>query len=158
MKKLFASIAMAAVAYAAHPYHGYYSYSWDGGSKGYQGANSGIAFTGFVNVQDAIDAYDFDDPWCCPDLKKPMLLSLGGWWPDGIFNERTLSAINSDAMDKIKKAGYSGIVYFVEQLQGNTGKMIGLFANSFKAAYDAKLSVIVTTPHSGPKWGGPLGK
>ena len=60
------------------PYYGYYAWNYGAGSTGTGVSNSGIAYTGLTRVSDAIVAYNPGTAECCPALKKPSLLCLGG--------------------------------------------------------------------------------
>lgn len=62
----------------------YYAWNWGDGSTGSAGANTGVNFTGLVDVQGAITGYT---QWCaCPALLKdndsemPWISIGGGNW------------------------------------------------------------------------------
>jgi hypothetical protein len=53
-------------------------------------------------------------------------------------------------MDAIKEAGYSGIIFDVENVDGTFDSINPLFDQAFRAAKRADLTVIVTVSHSAP--------
>lgn len=128
---------------------GYYSWNWGAGSKGPSGANAGTAFTGYTDPQKAIQYYTPGAAWCCPVLKGTKFITLGGGNSAGVFNADYLSAIGI-AADEIKNAGYQGVAFDVEEVDGSSSKLIPGFASAFKAMKDAGLKVQVTTSHSAP--------
>lgn len=109
----------------------------------------GCSFTGQVNVDQAIAGYTEGAAWCCPELAGQKLLTLGGGNSAGLFTASTLSAIAAD-VDKIKAAGFQGVMYDVEEVVGPSSTMSNLFAESFAAVKRAGLIVAVTTSHSAP--------
>ena len=80
------------------PYYGYYAWNWGAGSTGTSVSNSGVAFTGLNSVADALAAYTPGTAECCPALKKPSMLSLGGGNDKGIMSKDILDAIDDDAI------------------------------------------------------------
>jgi len=128
---------------------GYYSWNWGTGSAGPPGANAGCAFTGLIDVKKAISQYPLGASWCCPTLAGTKYLTLGGGNSAGIFNEAALTAIASSVAD-ITAAGYEGVMFDVEEVQGSSGTMVPAFANTFAAVKGAGLRVAVTTSHSAP--------
>jgi len=93
--KSLSVILLCAVATAAdlpNPMMSYYSWNWGKGSAGEKGANVGVAFTGLVKIQDAIDGYE--KYGCggkgCPPLVEPKLLSLGGGNSAGAISAQVL--------------------------------------------------------------------
>jgi hypothetical protein len=69
-----------------------------------------------------------------------------------MFDSNSLAAITGHCTGGatiFKQAGYSGIVYDVEEVVGDMS-MVGLFSQSFQACKQAGLAVIVTTSHSAP--------
>ena len=97
------------------PMYGYYSWNWGSGSTRPSKANVGIAFTGYSNVEIAVDGYPSGSSWCCPTLMTPKLITLGGGNSAGVFNKSALSGIESNIW-RIKQAGYSGVVFDVEEV------------------------------------------
>lgn len=81
-------------------------------------------------------------------MSGTKFLSLGGGDDSGSWSTSAVqgvtAAINSG---QIKNAGYSGVVYDIEQ--GDSG-LSSVFAASFAAAHSKGLQVIVTTSHSAP--------
>lgn len=128
---------------------GYYSWNWGGGSQGPSGdaASIGVSFTGLVDAHDAISQYS------TPPLKGSHFVSLGGGNAAGVFNPSNLAAITalcSQGGALFKQAGYVGIVYDVEEVDGDMS-MVNAFSQSFQACHQqAGLRVIVTTSHSAP--------
>jgi len=127
---------------------GYYSWNWGGGSQGPSGdaANFGVSFTGLIKVEDAISQYT------TPALKGTRYVSLGGGNAAGMFDANSLAAITAHCNGGgsiFKQAGYSGIVYDVEEVIGDMS-IVSSFSQSFQACKQAGLAVIVTTSHSAP--------
>lgn len=151
MKSLSGILLCAAAAAADLPFpmNGYYSWNWGSGSTGAVGANVGVAFTGLVDVGAAISGYTEGCAWCCPYLLKPKLLSLGGGNAAGMFTAQALSAIQND-ISSVTSAGYSGIVFDIEEVIGSSQTMIPIFAKTFADCKAAGLSVTVTVSHSAP--------
>eukprot|EP00040_Diaphanoeca_grandis_P019623 m.103749 g.103749 ORF g.103749 m.103749 type:complete len:260 (-) comp27515_c0_seq2:253-1032(-) len=128
---------------------GYYSWNWGKGSEGPPGATLGISFTGLVSVESAISGYDENASWCCPELHGSKILTLGGGNAAGVFSAETVQQITKD-MDKIPAAGYKGVAYDAEIIDGASATMIPLFAASFAKAKELGLMVIITVSHSAP--------
>jgi len=128
---------------------GYYSWNWGAGSTGPSGANMGCAFTGLIDVDQAIAQYSEGAAWCCPTLLGQKIITLGGGNSAGLFTEATLTTLSAKA-DAIKAAGYVGVMYDVEEVQGPSSTMAPLFSKSFQAMKSAGLLVMVTTSHSAP--------
>ena len=106
---------------------GYYSWNWGSGSAGPTDATVGVAFTGLVNVTQAVDQYTPGAAWCCPKLIGPEgkgFISIGGGNAAGGFSVETLAGITKD-MDYIVQSGqYSGIVFDVEICSGPSAGII----------------------------------
>jgi len=129
---------------------GYYSWNWGAGSTGPAGANAGAAFTGYTDVNIAVQYYPEGAAWCCPELKGEKWLTLGGGNSAGAFNAEALSKI-ALAVDYIKsKTDYVGVLFDVEIATGSSSIMVPAFATVFKAIKDAGLKVGVTISHSAP--------
>mmetsp|Transcript_16569 Transcript_16569/g.36654 ORF Transcript_16569/g.36654 Transcript_16569/m.36654 type:complete len:250 (-) Transcript_16569:118-867(-) len=128
---------------------GYYSWNWGAGSKGPAGANAGCAFTGLIDVDQAISQYSEGASWCCPALVGTKYITLGGGNSAGVFTAAALTAIEGSA-DKIKQAGYEGVMFDVEEVTGPSSTMVPAFAKAFAALKQGGLKVAVTTSHSAP--------
>jgi len=109
----------------------------------------GCSFTGLIDVDKAIAQYTEGASWCCPVLEGQKLLTLGGGNSAGLFTASTLTALTAKA-DTIKAAGFAGVMYDVEEVDGPSSTMAPLFAKSFVAMRNAGLIVAVTTSHSAP--------
>lgn len=131
------------------PMYGYYSWNWGSGSTGPSDANVGIAFTGYTDVTQAVSGYPTDASWCCPSLVTPKLITLGGGNAAGTFTAASLTSIEAN-LSQITAAGYSGVVFDVEEVTGSSSVMVPAFASAFAACQAAGLSVVITTSHSAP--------
>lgn len=149
------SFALAAAA--SHPGNatlpseliGYYSWNWGSGSVGPAGSNAGCAFTGLVDVKNAIAQYTEGAAWCCPTLHGTRYLTLGGGNSAGVFTASALRDIASSA-GLIQQAGYGAVMFDVEEIVGSSDSMIPIFQESFAALKKTGLIVAVTTSHSAP--------
>jgi len=128
---------------------GYYSWNWGSGSTGPPGANAGCAFTGLTDVTQAISQYTEGASWCCPDLVGTKFLTLGGGNSAGVFTVDSLSTI-SMAAKQILKAGYEGVMFDVEEVEGKSSKVVNGFKAAFKNLKAAGLTIAITTSHSAP--------
>eukprot|EP00948_MAST-09A_sp_MAST-9A-sp1_P003000 g3000.t1 len=133
---------------------GYYSWNWGKGSSGPSSVNPGdveigVAFTGLIDVENAIKAYTPGASWCCPELKGETFLSLGGGNAAGQFTKSALESIQAN-LNLVKKANYSGIILDVEEVSGSASDLIPLFQSIFKNAKALQLRTAVTTSHSAP--------
>jgi len=120
-------------------YLGYYSYTWDAGSVGPEGANLGVAFSGWVDPQQAIQ-------YSGPALKGTKYVSVGGGNDNGHFSASRLATITS-SIKTFTDAGFEGLCFDVEECDG------GLAADFEKAIAAAKaggMKVFVTVSHSAP--------
>ena len=131
---------------------GYYSWNWGTGSIGpaiYP--KVGIAFTGYVDVQTAIDGYN--SLYCnyCPKLsgENGPWITIGGGNDLGMYTKATLENVIRD-INLIKKANYSGVVFDIENVKGSSAEMIPLFRQAFARAKEWGLTTVVTTSHSAP--------
>ena len=132
---------------------GYYAWNWGAGSFGPSNANIGVAFTGLVDVKDAVDQYTPGVAWCCPHLIGPNdkgFISIGGGNAAGQFTVSSLAAIAKDMHYIVESEQYSGVIFDVEILIGDSAPLIKGFNKVFKAAKKAGLQVGVTTSHSAP--------
>ena len=75
------------------PLFGYYSWNWGTGSNGPSNANVGIAFTGYTDLQTALDGYDPATSWCCPELTNPKLITIGGGNQFGVITKSGLETL-----------------------------------------------------------------
>lgn len=125
------------------PIVGYYSWNWGGGSSGPSGANYGVAFTGLVDVEQAIAGYN------TPVLQGTHFLALGGGNAAGTFSSSVLHNIATNCAD-IATAGYHGVMFDVEVVTGTSEEVVPAFAAAFKACKEAELMVGITTSHSAP--------
>jgi len=129
---------------------GYYSWNWGAGSQGPPGANAGAAFTGYTDVQTAINYYPEGSAWCCPALKGTKYLTLGGGNSAGVFNAQSLSTIGIAAEYIKNNSTYDGVMFDVEIVYGASSVVVPAFAQAFKAMKEQNLLVGVTTSHSAP--------
>lgn len=120
---------------------GYYSWSWDRGSRGPAGSTLGVAFSGWVDPQKAIDDYKGK-----PQLQGDKYCSVGGGNDHGAFTPSRIQKITQN-VHLFKQAGYDGVCYDVEELSGDC---VAAFTQSFAACKAAGLKVLVTTSHSAP--------
>jgi len=125
---------------------GYYSWNWGAGSVGPPGATHGVAFAGYPDVQRSIDAYKYS--WCCPALLGAKLLDLGGGNSQGAWSAQLLQNVVRD-VSLVRPAGYDGIMFDVEEVQGDES-IVSDFAAAFAATKAAGLQCHVTTSHSAP--------
>jgi len=123
---------------------GYYSWGWQGGSQGPRGANVGIAFTGLIDVTQAISGYT------TPALHGETYCSIGGGNAGGIFTVTAINKITSACKSGAFKQKYHGICYDVEIVKGSSSSVVSAFRESFAACKSAGLKVFVTTSHSAP--------
>lgn len=137
------------MAVVAAEYRGYYSWNWGAGSKGPPNANTGCAFTGLIDVKQAIDGYTPGAAWCCPILIGSKWITLGGGNAAGVFTSSALLDMAGQA-ETIKTAGYNGVMFDVEEVTGSAVSVIPAFTKAFAAMKAAGLSVGVTTSHSAP--------
>lgn len=149
MAKYLGVVAVVSATALPDEIIGYYSWNWGAGSTGSAGANMGCAFTGLVDVDQAIAQYVEGASWCCPALEGQKILTVGGGNSAGLFSASTLAAVTAKAA-AIKAAGYDGIMYDVEEVQGPSSSLVPLFKQSFAAMKGAGLIVGVTTSHSAP--------
>lgn len=128
---------------------GYYSWNWGAGSTGSPGANAGCAFTGYTDVTKAISMYTPGASWCCPVLLGTKYITLGGGNSAGTFDEASLHSI-ADQIHAVIDAGYEGVMFDVEEVDGPSSRLVPAFATAFDACKRAGLYVAVTTSHSAP--------
>lgn len=72
---------------------GYYSWNWGKGCR-IRNASLGIAFTGLIDVETAVEGYTPGAAWCCLALVGDKYLSLGGGNAAGIFTAETLKKLS----------------------------------------------------------------
>merc|ERR1719412_652933 len=102
---------------------GYYSWNWGSGSTGPDGANAGCAFTGYTDVKTAISGYTEGAAWCCPELVEKKFITLGGGNAAGTISASDLDDI-AESADVIIKAGYGGVMFDVEEVDGSSSETI----------------------------------
>ena len=132
---------------------GYYSWNWGTGSKGPEGANVGVAFTGHADVPSAVSYYVMGAAWCCPNLVNSYLgkpyITIGGGNDFGNFTVDALVDITNN-LDMITPH-YSGIIFDIEIANGaDSGALVSAFQYTFQAVKDKDLVVGLTVPHSAP--------
>ncbi len=121
---------------------GYWDWTWSN-SVALPGANIGIAFSGWADVDKAIS----DSARCQQGLSGRKYISLGGGSETtGAFSQAFLEQINS-AIHAGRFAGYEGLAYDIET--GDSG-LAEAFATSFATAKAAGFEVLVTISHSSP--------
>jgi len=130
---------------------GYYSWNWGAGSFGPPGANAGAAFTGLVNVGQAINGYPEGAAWCCPTLAGEKWLTVGGGNAAGTFSVDSINSIGWSAETIWRSTPlYAGVLFDVEIVYGNSSSVVEAFAAAFKNLKYGNLKVGVTTSHSAP--------
>jgi len=122
---------------------GYYSLSWGPGSRGPSDATMGVAFSGWVNPQQAISDYRG------PALKGVRYCSVGGGNNNGLFTVDRIEKITASC-NLFTQAGYQGICYDVEEVRGNGESLVKAFAESFATCKASGLKIFLTTSHSAP--------
>lgn len=107
---------------------GYFSWNWSGGSYGQSDANIGVAFTGLIDVQQAIQSYVIPySPELVHGNQKGPWLTLGGGNAAGMFSLDAIEKIQQD-LPKVVDANYSGIVFDIEEANGDGDELIEAFA------------------------------
>merc|ERR1719273_450291 len=103
----------------------------------------GVAFSGWVDPDKAIADYHG------PTLQGEKWCSVGGGNKNGRFTVERIQAITSGC-DKFIKAGYQGICYDVEEVNGTGSALVSAFQASFAKCKAAGLKIMVTTSHTAP--------
>jgi hypothetical protein len=125
--------------------------NWGTGSTGDANATHSVAFTGLVDVKAAIAGYTENATWCCPALRGIKLLSVGGGNAAGEFDVSTIKAVvTDDALSQIKAAGYGGVMWDVEEVNGPATDVVPAFQQAFATLKQHDLVVAVTISHSAP--------
>jgi len=127
------------VAPPAPEYLGYYSYTWDAGSVGPKGANLGVAFSGWVDPQQAI-------AYTGPPLQGTKYVSVGGGNGNGHFSAARLETIAS-SINIFTGAGFEGLCFDVEECDAGLAEH---FEKAIAAAKAGGMKVFVTVSHSAP--------
>jgi hypothetical protein len=140
---------MLPTALSAPAIIGYYSWNWSTGSTGPKGSNNGAAFTGYTDVTTAINYYTPGAAWCCPELVGTPWITLGGGNSAGFIDQSALEAIATSGQ-QIIDAGYKGVMFDVEEVEGSATQIVPAFATAFAELKKAGLLVGVTTSHSAP--------
>lgn len=122
-------------------YMGYWLWTYSSGDP-LPGANIGIAFSGWANVDTALA----DSASKMNQLVGKKFLSIGGGNSNGAFTASVLTSLNT-AITNGKLASYDGVAYDIEV--GDTG-LATAFSDSFAIARNAGLEVLVTISHSAP--------
>lgn len=122
-------------------YMGYWLWTYSSGTP-LPGANIGIAFSGWANVDTALA----DSASKLSQLVGKKFLSIGGGNSNGAFTSTVLTNLNA-AITADKLSGYDGIAYDIEV--GDSG-LAAAFSASFATARNVGLEVLVTISHSAP--------
>lgn len=122
-------------------YMGYWLWTYSSGNS-LPGANIGIAFSGWADVDTALS----DSAAKLGQLVGKKFLCIGGGNSNGAFTSTVLTNLNAAIMVG-KLSGYDGIAYDVEV--GDCG-LAAAFSASFATARNAGLEVLVTISHSAP--------
>jgi hypothetical protein len=122
---------------------GYYTLSWTAGSKGPKGADFGIAFSGWGDLDQALQAGPLSS-----SLQGDKYITLGGANVNGHLSWQGLEAV-ANSTKVIKLFGFDGVCFDVEHTSVEY-KLLPAMLAAFKACKDAGLKVIVTTSHSAP--------
>lgn len=123
-------------------YMGYWDWTWSK-SKVLAGANISIAFSGWANIDNAVN----ESARLKSRLPGEKYISLGGGSKKtGAFTQSFLTDIDN-AIRNGTFAGYDGLAYDIEVGDGGLGDA---FAQSFKLAKEHGFKVLVTISHSAP--------
>lgn len=122
-------------------YMGYWLWTYSSGDP-LPGANIGVAFSGWANVDTALQ----DSASKLNQLAGKKFLCIGGGNSNGKMTASVLTSLNT-AITNNDLAGYDGVAYDVEV--GDTG-LAAAFADSFAVVKNAGLEVLVTISHSAP--------
>lgn len=126
---------------------GYYAWEWSPAWKGPEGTNLGICFSGYSAVETALEK-------CKKTVaglneKKWITIGGNGYKGHGIITPAKLDATGA-AAQKIKDAGFVGVIFDAEVVDGATEDLVKAFQTASKDLAHATLQVGVTTSHSGP--------
>ncbi len=121
---------------------GYWRWTWSSSTTPPAGANLGIAFSGWTDVDEALSNSRNVEA----GLEGEKFICFGGGNASGAFTADSLIAI-TEAINADKLADYSGIAYDVEEYSGD---LRDDFAASFAAAKAKGFDVLVTISHSAP--------
>lgn len=132
---------------------GYYAWTWFGGSVGPQGTTDSFAFSGFSDIDIAIHEYSSQS---LPPLKGRKWISVGGGTSPGIMKVSDINKVIV-SIDKIKAAGYTGVIFDIEHIIESSTKLIEASKICFKALKTAGIQVAVAPCNSGP-WKSPTPK
>eukprot|EP01059_Diplonema_ambulator_P012390 TRINITY_DN226_c0_g1_i1.p1 TRINITY_DN226_c0_g1~~TRINITY_DN226_c0_g1_i1.p1 ORF type:complete len:702 (+),score=243.62 TRINITY_DN226_c0_g1_i1:102-2108(+) len=120
---------------------GYWAWTWGNGDKGPQNANLAISFSGWANLDNALDESR-------PVDGQPTLISIGGGNRHGKWTNDVLQSINVTFLSKVQAAGYTGVAFDVEECEGVIHPT--MFTSTFARVKAAGLKVLVTISHSAP--------
>lgn len=123
-------------------FSGYYSWTWTGGTTAFNWAHFSVAFSGWMNTDNAIRESDT----LHNKLAGDKFICFGGGNHNGRFSVAGINGINAAVLAGSLER-YKGIVYDIEE--GDAGLSSHL-ENSFNIAKDSGFVVIVTISHSAP--------
>jgi len=121
---------------------GYWWWTWSNGGPPPAGTNIGIAFSGWVDPNTAVQ----DSEKYKSRLPGTKFISLGGGNHNGAWSAARLAVV-TNAISSGVFSGYEGIGYDIEE--GESG-LASAFKASFRAAKSAGFKVLVTISHSAP--------
>ena len=120
---------------------GYWDQTWKGAAYPPEGANVGIALSGWADPSRALmDSVYYD-------LIGDKYISLGGGNTNGQFNSSNLDTIIT-AIETDRFSAYDGIAFDIEEC-GQEG-LSRLFQEAFSATKDQGMKVLVSVSHSAP--------
>lgn len=120
---------------------GYWDWTWSNSTPP-SDTNLNLAFSGWTNVDTALQ----QSQQVFNQLQGDKYISLGGGNANGAFNNQALKQITA-AINAGAFSAYDGIAYDVEE--GDSG-LEEAFQQSFSAAKQQGLKVLVTVSHSAP--------
>ena len=129
----------------ASPALGFYRWSWGDSSDGPAGATFSVAFSGIADVKAALAASGIARAEAGGALP---FLALGGSG-DVVFTPQLVQHIE-EQLPLLAAAGYHGVLYDVEAVNGSTSLLLPAFASLFNASSALGLRVGVTTSNSAP--------
>lgn len=135
-------ISLAPVPAPSKEQVGFWRWTWSPSAKPPSGCNLGLAFSGWTDVNNALQ----QSSSVYPSVPNSKYITLGGGNANGAFNASGLKNITG-AINAGKFASYSGIAYDIEE--GSSG-LAAAFAQSFATAKAKRLKVLVTVSHSAP--------
>jgi len=121
---------------------GVYYWTWSTGNVNVSDSNMGVAFSGYVNPEQAIS----DSARVAEKLKGEKWLDIGGGDSSGHWTSNWVQQVGSYCTNG-KFSGYSGICFDIEE--GDSG-LAGDFSKTFQACKSAGFKVFITTSASAP--------